>query len=258
MFTLDVNTTCNTFCLVATKIPRMHEQMKRLYTAAKELRGIETQAELARALNQSSQTVKNWEARGISKNGMLEAQRSLGCSATWLETGLGDMALVIPSGPVFPGALPVVGTDGSDEPLPTRVRIPKVMGIRLSAGLSRVSVDYDRRDDGVWDVPRRWLEKGRYVRECLYAIEVHGESMEPNYYDGDVVVIDTADRVLVSGHVYAVNCEGESVIKRLVKEGALWYLYSDNPLPRYHKVLVTEGRVEIIGKIVLRQTYHVT
>lgn len=167
------------------------------------------------------------------------------------------MVLSIPQQPVMPGALRVVPMDTNEEPLPSRVRIPKVMGIRLSAGLNGVSVEYDRRDDGVWDVPRRWLDRGRYVRECLYAIEVHGESMEPNYYEGDVVVIDTADRALVSGQVYAVNCEGEPAIKRLVKEGTLWYLYSDNPLPRYHKVLVANGRVEIIGKIVLRQTYHV-
>jgi len=257
MFTSDVNVLCNTFCLVPLKMRRMHEQMTRLYAAAKELRGISSQAELARALNQSSQTVKNWEARGVSKTGMLDAQRVLGCSATWIASGEGDMVLSIPQQPVLPGALRVIPTDGSEDPLPSRVRIPKVMGIRLSAGLSGVSVEYDRRDDGVWDVPRRWLDKGRYVRECLYAIEVHGESMEPNYYEGDVVVIDTADRTLVSGQVYAVNCEGEPAIKRLVKEGTLWYLYSDNPLPRYHKVLVTTGRVEIIGKIVLRQTYHV-
>jgi phage repressor protein C with HTH and peptisase S24 domain len=71
----------------------MHIQMERLYKAAKELRGVTTQAGVARAMNQSSQTVKNWETRGISKSGMLKAQEEFGCSATWLESGAGDMAI---------------------------------------------------------------------------------------------------------------------------------------------------------------------
>src|SRR6059058_1400795 len=73
--------------------PVMHVQMKRLYEAAAALAGLKTQAEIARALNQSQQTVNNWEARGISKAGLLRAQSAIGCSATWLETGAPPMAL---------------------------------------------------------------------------------------------------------------------------------------------------------------------
>lgn len=50
----------------------MHETMKRLYQAALELKDIDEpgrQSKLARLLNVSSQTVNNWEARGISKEG---------------------------------------------------------------------------------------------------------------------------------------------------------------------------------------------
>ena len=75
--------------------PAMHEQMKRLYEAAAALAGLKTQAEIARALNQSQQTVNNWEARGISKAGLLKAQSAIGCSATWLETGEAPMALAL-------------------------------------------------------------------------------------------------------------------------------------------------------------------
>jgi hypothetical protein len=72
----------------------MHETMTRLYAAAKKLTGISGQSELARALNTSPQVVKNWETRGVSKQGMLMAQRSIGVSASWVESGEGTMEAI--------------------------------------------------------------------------------------------------------------------------------------------------------------------
>ena len=68
----------------------MDKTMERLYEAAAE-KEVAGQSALARALGQTPQVVKNWEARGISKNGMLLAQKKLGVSAIWLETGQGEM-----------------------------------------------------------------------------------------------------------------------------------------------------------------------
>ncbi|CAG2152590.1 hypothetical protein LMG19282_04224 [Cupriavidus campinensis] len=72
-------------------IPRMHETMVRLYEAARTLKNLETPTDVARALHQSQQTINNWERRGMSRPGMIEAQKHLGCSATWLQTGRGSM-----------------------------------------------------------------------------------------------------------------------------------------------------------------------
>jgi phage repressor protein C with HTH and peptisase S24 domain len=68
-------------------IARMHETMVRLYEAARTLKDLETPTDVARALNQSQQTINNWERRGMSRAGMIEAQKLIGCSATWLQTG---------------------------------------------------------------------------------------------------------------------------------------------------------------------------
>lgn len=72
-------------------IRRMHETMVRLYEAARSLKNLATPTDVARALNQSQQTVNNWERRGMSRVGMIEAQKQIGCSATWLQTGKGSM-----------------------------------------------------------------------------------------------------------------------------------------------------------------------
>lgn len=89
MFKQKANAAFNNAVFMAPTISRMHETAERLYFCAKQLRGISGQSELARALNVSPQMVKNWESRGISFEGMLKAERELGCRAVWLWTGQG-------------------------------------------------------------------------------------------------------------------------------------------------------------------------
>lgn len=131
------------------------------------------------------------------------------------------------------------------------------MEFRLSAGITGFHVELDESESGFWDVPTKWVEQKGFNPRDLIAINVEGESMEPSIYEGDLVVINTADTRLVSGEVYAVNYEGEAVIKRMVREGGMWYLVSDNPAPKFGR-RVCQGRDCImIGKVVRRETDHV-
>jgi len=70
----------------------MNEQMIRLYSAAKTLQGINGPSAIAKLMNVSPQTVNNWEDRGISNDGLLKAQESVGCDAIWLRDGTGKMS----------------------------------------------------------------------------------------------------------------------------------------------------------------------
>lgn len=70
----------------------MNDQMKRLYEAAKELRGVDGQTNVANLLNASPQLIANWERRGISNEGLLTAQDIIGCDAIWLRDGVGSMS----------------------------------------------------------------------------------------------------------------------------------------------------------------------
>lgn len=68
------------------------EQMQRLYTAARELRGLKGKSAVANALNLSPQTLNHWEdGRPISSAGLLSAQEVIGCNAIWLRDGTGQM-----------------------------------------------------------------------------------------------------------------------------------------------------------------------
>lgn len=68
----------------------MKTQIDRLYEVAYSQSGLTKPADIARAMNISQQTLKNWESRGISKEGLIAAEGAFGCTAVWLETGEGE------------------------------------------------------------------------------------------------------------------------------------------------------------------------
>lgn len=232
----------------------MHEQMKRLYYAAEQIRGVTGQSDVARAMNASPQTLNNWEARGMSKAGMIKAQESFGISASWLDTGEGEM--LTGQAAQFPTTeMREVRIADPDDP--GLIKIQKVK-LKLSAGIMGFQVEPDRRESGIATVPRRWVEKNEYVPERLLAIEVKGESMEPALYAGDTVIVNTADTRPVDGAVYAVNYEGEAVVKRLVRDHGMWWLSSDHFDQRKYSRKRCEGDMCIIvGRVVRKESERI-
>lgn len=75
---------CNNILFNVVRIPGMHPSMEKLYQVARETKSIVGQSAVARALVESPQTVKNWERRGISKNGAIKAQAVFGINANEL------------------------------------------------------------------------------------------------------------------------------------------------------------------------------
>jgi hypothetical protein len=96
MFNYVSNGLFNNAVFNVQTIARMHETMARLYLAAKRLKAVEGQTPLANVLNESPQTVKNWESRGVSFQGALKAQDALGCNANWILSGEGAWSLALP------------------------------------------------------------------------------------------------------------------------------------------------------------------
>jgi phage repressor protein C with HTH and peptisase S24 domain len=267
MFNSHVNGLCNTDCLVQPIISGMHIQMERLYKAAAELKGIKTQAELARALNQSSQTIKNWEYRGISRTGMFKAEAEIGCSASWIENGEGAMvtgqapaqeagpALAYDSPfieePTLPaGAMRIrVGAD------PDSVEIPRVK-LRLRAGVAQYDTEADMEGDGFERMPWSVLATLQLDPKNLLAVRVRGMSMEPMMFEDDVVIIDTSDRKPISRELYAINFDGEALVKQMLYRGGQWYLHSINP--EFGHVNVRSGQCSIVGRVVYQPGRVVT
>lgn len=68
------------------------ESFLRLMQAAREF-GIDSPKQLARVLGRTDQMINNWKKRGVSKEGLLLAEKRFGCSPAWIKNGDGLMQL---------------------------------------------------------------------------------------------------------------------------------------------------------------------
>lgn len=151
----------------------------------------------------------------------------------------------------IPGAKQVVVAEQDD---PNFVQIPMVK-LRLSAGVTGFQTEPDRREGGTLGMRRSWVERTKLNPASLIAIQVKGDSMEPSLYEDDVVVLNTSDKRPVDGAVFAVNYEGEAVVKRFARDAGDWWLTSDNPDQRKHHRKVCRGDAcIIIGRVVRKES----
>ncbi|WP_176442611.1 S24 family peptidase [Noviherbaspirillum humi] len=142
--------------------------------------------------------------------------------------------------------------DGEEHPDAILIRRVK---LTVSAGIVGFSFDLVEEDDNPIFFRRQWFLKRGYDPEKLLAIRVKGESMEPRLYEGDTVVVNTADTKPKDGEIFVINYEGEAVVKRLVRELGAWWLVSDNQDQRkYPRKRCEDDGCLIIGRMVLSQT----
>ena len=218
-------------------------------TNAMAIKGI-SQAELARACNVKPPSVHGWlsgKAKFLRGENLLLAAAALGVSQQWLATGEGAMQADAGSAPV------AIDLDNNpDYPAIRRVRF------RLSAGASGFGVDYSHSEDGAPIVFQRGWYEARGLKPCkLFAVKVANGSMEPGLHDGDTVVVNTDSVTPKDGVVFAVNYEGEMVIKRLMRDGGQWWLASDNQDQRRYPRKICDEHSVLIGEIVHKQSERI-
>lgn len=135
---------------------------------------------------------------------------------------------------------------------PGLVEVPRVQ-FKLSAGVSGFAVDVEGGNGKPIFFREDWFKQHGFRPEKLFAVRISGQSMEPRLWEGDLVVINTASAAPKDGEPFALNYEGELVIKRLRRDAGEWWACSDNPdQQRYAPKRCTED-VKIIGMVVYRQ-----
>lgn len=214
------------------------------------------QSEMARYIGVSPQAVQKWVAGESEPRGKnLDAAAAfLGVTPAHLKFGIVMDQHPGAAAAASASLMPVRGIESED---PSLTQILKVR-IKVQAGITGFRVEPELHDGETMGVPTAWVLSQRFVMSDLYAIVVKGESMEPSLYDGDVIVVNTADKQLVDGAVYAVNYEGEVVVKRLVRDAGMWWLTSDNSDQRkYHRKLCNGAECIVIGKVVRKESTHI-
>ena len=144
----------------------------------------------------------------------------------------------------------VIAEDG----YPDFYHIPKVK-LELQAGITGFQTIPDIYDGSRLSVAKNRVDRNGYSPSSLIALSIKGESMEPNLYEGDQVIVNTSDTKMPDGAVFAFNYESEAVIKRLVPDQGDWWLTSDNSDQRkYARKRCRSGECIIVGRVVRRET----
>lgn len=216
------------------------------------------QADLARELRVPTQTITNWKARGMppEHHATIAAlfRRSVDELLGTSRPGP-DLVVTTAAGPGavveakrFPAEVPL--QDNPDFPAVRRVRF------KLSAGASGFAVEYLDDDDAPIVFRREWFASRGLQPARLFAVRVANGSMQPGLWEGDTVIVNTADTDPRDGDVFAVNFEGELVVKRMQRDEGRWWLSSDNPdKTRYPRKACGDG-VFVIGRVVHKQSEH--
>lgn len=209
--------------------------------------------DLAKQLGVSPATITQWES-GVTKEikgaNLTNLCAALGVEPGWLLNGDGNGEL---ARALMPGARRVEAVDDEDHSF---YKIPLVR-LKLQAGITGYQTEPDYHEGGSTVVPRQWADSMEFNPQRLIAMQVKGESMEPTFYAGDTVIINLNDTKLSDNHVYAVNYEGEAVIKRFVRDIGQWWLVSDNSDQRkYHRKQCRGVECIVVGRVVRREGTH--
>lgn len=203
-----------------------------------------TQAQLAKKVGIGQSTIAELERSGQGSSYVPTMAVTMRVSPLWLEKGAGDM---------------LAGIDKQSISLDENPDYPAIKRVKfkLSAGATGFGVEYKDGEGNPLVFRRDWYERNGYNPDKLFATYVANGSMEPGLFDGDTVVINTAQTELKDGRVFAVNYEGELVVKRLVRDDGQWWLSSDNPdQSRYPRKVCHEG-VHMIGEVVHKQSERI-
>lgn len=197
---------------------------KRLKYARTEVAGI-TQQLLADASGVKQQMISKLETGASSETADVVALAIVcGVRPQWLATGKGPMTDDAPSnvslGPPIRGSVPLISW--------------------VQAGKWREAIDLYAPGDA-----ENWIETTVPIKEHTFALRVEGDSMEPEFPAGVLIVVEPDLDPQPGDYVIAKNGD-DATFKQLVKDGSDWLL---KPLNERYPIKPLESPCKIIGVV---------
>jgi len=211
--------------------------------------------DLANACGFKPPSVSAWisgDTKNLKAATAIRAASFLKVNVLWLTEGIDPMRfddhLTADTG----GKAPLVDLTNH----PDLVAVPRVK-FKLSAGVSGFAIEAENGNGKPVFFRQDWFKSKRYKPAKLFSVRVCGASMEPALWDGDLVVINTDDTTPKDGEAFAMNYEGELVIKRLRRDAGEWWAASDNADQRRFAPKRCTADVKVIGRVVYKQSEQI-
>ena len=131
---------------------------------------------------------------------------------------------------------------GTENSVPDGGFVIPLLDQKLSAGFGAFLPDDD--------TPVAYIAVPRQLRrfgEKLAALYVDGDSMEPTYFRGDMIICDSLG--WDGEGVYAIQMDGSGFVKRLSRKPGKLVVISDNPRYETYEVPFDTDDIRIIGKV---------
>ena len=131
---------------------------------------------------------------------------------------------------------------GTENSVPDGGFVIPLLDQKLSAGYGAFLPDDD--------TPVAYIAVPRQLRrfgEKLAALYVDGDSMEPTYFRGDMIICDSLG--WDGEGVYAIQIDGSGFVKRLSRKPGKLVVISDNPHYETYEVPFDTDEIRIIGKV---------
>lgn len=203
-----------------------------------------TQDQVANRVGVTRVAVSHWERGGADPNGryLNELAAALGVSVDWLLTGKEEGSMGV-SEPPFPGYRNVEPAE-----IPQGTRVPILSYVQ--AGQWREMCEQATAFDGSLE----YVAAGVSVGSCAFGLWVRGNSMEPDFKEGDLLIVDPDEAPKAGDFVIAKNGSEEATFKKYRSRGE----YDDGrprfelvPLNDDHETLSTDQtHIAIIGVVV--------
>jgi SOS-response transcriptional repressor LexA len=204
-----------------------------------------TQKELARRVGISLTTIYNLES-GKAKHSRRIVTIAMVCGVepAWLENGSGEMLLSTPADILN---VPGVG-DGSAmvelSTYPITAEIPMVSWNVINT-LSSWN-DHEQ----IKSLCGEFAPVTPKTKRQHYALEVPDDSMEPEFYEGEIIVVDTQLAIANNQYLIArLDGETQTTFKQLVEIEDRQYLRPLNP--RY-PIISVDGKLQLFGVVVCK------
>lgn len=203
-----------------------------------------TQADLAAVLGVPHTTISKYE-NNLNKPGF-DVLSKLGklknVNLKWLLTG-DEEALIT--------------TEGSHK----RESFYTIPMLADSASAGNGNYIYEKRVENYFCLPKTLVNNELFRQASdLSALVVAGDSMEPTFLNGDIIIIDSSVINLREGRVYVIRIDNDLVVKRIQLTGRGEYrLISDNTV-LYPAFTLSIKEMVVVGQVVayFRNLYPLT
>ncbi|WP_256346074.1 LexA family transcriptional regulator [Pseudomonas tolaasii] len=211
------------------------------------------QAEFAKSMGVSAQTLNNWFVRGVPGRMLIPVANRLRIAITWLNEGEGPRHTFGKEDP----SLDMARMSLWDEKTPLEddeVEVPFLREVELAAGAGRFAIE-ESSDSNLRFSKKNLRENGVQFDQAR-CVTVRGNSMLPVLRDGATVGVNIGRKSLgdlVDGELYAINHNGQLRIKQVYRLPTGISLRSfnreDHPDEEYSFQQMQDQEISILGHV---------